>query len=122
MKKIKSNPIHTMLVITVGFILLYFIFKWKWFLLIAFLFGITGIFSPYLSKQIDFLWMKLASILSFIIPNIILGIIFYIILFPLALISKLFGNKDPLKINYKGESMYRVTEKQFSQKSFENPW
>ncbi len=122
MKKIKSNPIHTMLVITVGFILIYFIFKWKWFLMIAFLCGITGIFSPFLSKQIDFLWMKLATVLSFIIPNIILGIIFYFFLFPIAIISKLLGSKDPLKIHFKGESMYRETEKQFDPKSFENPW
>lgn len=122
MKKIKSNPIHTMLVITVGFILLYFIVKWKWFLLIAFTCGLTGIFSPFLSKQIDFLWMKLASLLSFIVPNILLGIIFYLFLFPLAMISKLFGDKDPLKLKYKGPSLYKDRAKQFDKTSFENPW
>ena len=122
MKKIKSNPVHTMLVITVGFIMLYFIFKWKWFLLIAFACGLTGILSPFLSKQIDFLWMKLALLLSFIVPNILLGIIFYLFLFPIALISRIFGNKDPLKIKFKGSSLYKERERQFDKTSFENPW
>ena len=65
--------------------------------------------------------MKLAQLLGYIIPNILLSIVFYLILFPLSLLSKLF-TKDPLMLSSKYDSYFVDVNKEMDQKSFENMW
>ncbi len=124
MKAIKTNPSRTVLTLSVGFIVLYFITDWQWTLPAALLVGLAGIFSTYLSIKIDYLWMKLAGFLSLIIPNILLGIIFFLLLFPIALLSRLFNqaNKDPLNLQNKAQSNFKSSIKNFDKESFEKPW
>lgn len=81
--------------------------------------GLIGVFSRFLSEQIDWVWTKLAWILSLIVPNIILTIIFYLFLFPIALLSRVFGKKDPLMLKNQPTSVFRDVEKEFDKVSFE---
>ncbi len=118
----KTNAAKTVLTISVGFILVYLITKAHWALQVAFIVGLIGVLSDYLSKKIDYLWMKLTWILSMIVPNILLGAVFYLFLFPIALISKVFGKKDNLKLRNKSASVFVETNKTFDKHSFENPW
>ena len=77
MKKAKSEPIKTVLTITLGFLLLFIATKWKWTLTVSVMMGLAGLFSAFLAQKINLLWMKLAYILSLIVPNIVFGLIFY---------------------------------------------
>ena len=122
MKNVKSDPVKTMLTISMGFVVIFLVTKIKWILLIALGIGLIGMFSTYLSKKIDFLWMKLAWVLSLIVPNILLSAIFYGFLFPISLLSKLFGAKDPLQLKKPTESAFRTTNKTFDKASLEKPW
>jgi hypothetical protein len=122
MKRNNSNTLKTLLTISVGFIFIYLITKWNWTILVSFVIGLIGIFSTYLSKKIEYIWMKLSWILSFIIPNILLGTIFYLFLFPISVLAKLFGHKDPLLLKRKYNSTFRNCSKQFDKNTFENPW
>jgi hypothetical protein len=88
MQKIKSNPVKTMLTISIGFLVIFIITKLNWALLIALVIGLIGLFSSFLSKQIEFLWTKLAWFLGLIVPNILLSAIFYLFLFPLLCYQK----------------------------------
>jgi len=121
-KKIVTDPVKTVLTISMGFLLIYIAKGWHWALVVSFIIGITGILSVYLSRQIDFLWMKLSKVLSMIVPNILLGVIFYVFLFPIAFISRLFGKKDSLRLKNNQASTYEVLEKSFTKESFEHPW
>jgi len=100
MQKIKSNPIKTMLTISVGFLVVFIITKLNWALLVALVVGLIGLFSTFLSKQIEFLWLKLAWFLGLIVPNILLSAIFYLFLFPIAVLSKIFGKNDSFTLKY----------------------
>ena len=64
---------------------------------------------PKLLTPFNFVWMKLGYILGKIISPIILGLIFYFIVSPVAIISKIFG-RDELnlkrKINVKTSWVY----------------
>jgi len=122
MKKPKSTPIKTVLVISMGFLIVYLITQWKWAIYVTLTVGLTGILSDYLSKKLDFLWMKLTWILSFIVPNILLTIVFYLLLFPMAVLSRLFGEKDPLRLKNTTNSIFKNTNKKFDKVSFEKPW
>jgi len=120
--KIKSDPVKTVLVICVGFLVVYIITKLQWTLYTALVVGILGVLSEYISKKIDFVWMKLTWVLSLIVPNILLTFVFYIFLTPIALMSRLFGEKNQLGLKNNKESMFKTSNKKFEPKSFEKTW
>ena len=122
MQKIKTNPVRTILTITVGFAIIYSISDNRWALLISVIIGLVGIFSDYLSKVVDSAWMKLSWLLSLIVPNILLGITYYLILFPISVLSKIFGQKDPLKLKNNSNTLFKTVKKEFNKASFEKPW
>ena len=119
MKKQKTTPFRTVLTITVGFSIVYLATEMRWALITAICVGLVGVFSKFLSEQIDFLWNKLSWLLSLIVPNIILSIVFYLFLFPIALLSKIFGKKDPMLLKNRNESMFIDVDRKFDAKYFE---
>jgi hypothetical protein len=118
--KLKAKS--TILVIVVGFIIIYAYSKNFNFLKVSIIIGLLGVISDKASLFIDKIWFKISHILSLIIPNILLGTIFYLILFPIALLSRLFGNKDQLMLINNKESFFKNRIQKFKIKSFENPW
>lgn len=105
MKTKKNETLKTVLIISVGFAILFFLTSLKWLLIVSILVGLLGIISENVSGLISFLWMQLSKILSFIISNTLLTLVFYLILFPLALLSKLIGKGDSLNLKNKPESL-----------------
>jgi hypothetical protein len=118
--KLKAKT--TILVIVVGFIIIYAYSKNFNFLKVSIIIGLLGIISDEASLIIDKIWFKISYILSLIIPNILLGLIFYLILFPIALLSRLFGNKDALMLINNKDSFFKNRIQKFKITSFENPW
>lgn len=122
MKNYKSEPVKTCLTIAMGFLVVFLATKLNWALYVALIVGLTGMFSTFLSQKIDFLWMKLAGVLSLIVPNILLGAVFYLFLFPISLLARLFRKDDPLMLKNKVDSTFTTENKAFSKGSFEKPW
>lgn len=122
MKTQKTNPVKTVLTISVGFTVLYLMTKWDWTIMTALVVGLAGVFSTYLSRKIEFIWMKLSRLLSLIVPNILLTIIFYLLLFPIALLSRIFGQKDPLNLKNTKDSYFKNSDRQMDKASFEKLW
>ena len=106
----KDTTKSTMLIISIGFLIIYLIFSWQWAVITSLIVGIVGIISGPLSRIIEKGWMELARILSSIIPSILLGIVFYLFLFPISLISKLF-TKDPLMLSNKYKTYFVTINK-----------
>ncbi len=122
MKSIKTDPIKTVLTITVGFLVIYVFTEYQWLLYTSLIVGILGLLSSRIAKVVDYLWMKLSYILSLIVPNILLTIIFYVFLFPISMLSKLFSKKDPMDLKNSKQSLFKDVDKQFVPESFDNPW
>lgn len=122
MRRQKSNPKLTILALTTGLIVLHLITGRTWAILAALVIAVAGLSSNTLSSRIDFLWMKLAGFLNRIITGILLGATFFFLLFPLALLSRLFGKKDPLNLRNGEQSTFRSTLKKFDKVSFEKTW
>ena len=121
MNKIKSNPLQTILVIIFGLLIIYFFKKINFLLNIIFVLCLIGLFSKYLSQKVEFLWFKLAYFLGLIIPNIILALIFYIFLCPIAMLSRI-RSKDTLSLLNNSNTIYKEVNKSFTKKSFKNIW
>jgi hypothetical protein len=118
--KLKAKS--TILVIVVGFIIIYAYSKNFNFLKVSIIIGLLGVIFDKASLFINKIWFKISFILSLIIPNILLGSIFYLILFPIALLSRLFGNKDPLNLKNSLKTLFINKNTNFKAKSFEQPW
>lgn len=118
--KLKAKS--TILVIVVGFIIIYAYSKNFNFLKVSIIIGLLGVISDKASLFIDKIWFKISHILSLILPNILLGLIFYLILFPIALLSRLFGNKDPLSLKNNQKTLFINKNIIFKAKSFEQSW
>jgi len=121
-KNLGSDPTKTILIITVGMLVVYMLTEYQWALYTAVSIGLVGILSNYLAKKIDFLWMKLTWLLSLIVPNILLSIIFYLFLTPIAIASKLFGNKNKVSVKNTDNSLFIEVNKSFDKSSFEKSW
>ena len=82
-----------------------------WTLLIGIPFLIIGAIYPRLLFYPYKLWMKIGDILGWVNSHLILGLVFIIVLQPIALIMKIF-NYDPLKMQKGKTNSYKEnTEK-----------
>ena len=112
---------------TILVILLALLIGWKWtsdllFFYFSVILSVVVLFSERAMFGIDFLWMKLTWLLSLIIPRIILSLLFYLFLTPLAFLSRIFGDGDPLQMKKPASSMFRVEEPLSGPTSFEKMW
>lgn len=120
--KFNSNPPLTLLTIVFGLLSVNFFLEEKLIFYICLLISAIGVFSIKSSKIIEKIWYKLSFYLSQIIPNILLTIIFFIILTPIALFSKIFKNNSNFITKDNNNSIYKNQIKQFDKKSFERAW
>ncbi len=111
----------TILIISMGFLILYLAFSWQWAVIVSLTIGVIGIISSNLSIKIEWGWMKIAKFMGYIIPNILLTIVFFLILFPISLLSKLFI-KDSLKLSKKYKTYFIDINREMDKESFEKMW
>lgn len=119
-----KKDIQNILIIILGFLVLFFFFRWKGFLVIGALLGIPGLLSPFLRTYILKGWNKLSGILGFINSRIILSLIFYLVLTPIALLSRIFS-KDRLQLKKKKQkkgTYFYQRDYDYQPSDFEHPW
>ncbi len=121
-KKGKDYQYKTAFVIVVGFIIVFTITTWKVMLWVALIAGVGSLISSNFLHVFLFLWDKLTLLLSKIVPNLLLSIIFYFFLTPVALLSKLFSKNDQLKLKNNSASTFISSQKGITKMDFEKPW
>lgn len=119
--KNKAKSLETLLVLAGAFIVVFWIFSKKIFLVLAFVFILIGIFSPYLASKISWLWLKFAELLGGVMSKIILSIVYFVFLVPIALFYRLI-KKNPLILKRQKDSYYMERNKEYSSKDIENIW
>ena len=122
----REKTIETMLVITVGMLVLHFVFKEKtgesYFLTASLIFGLIGVFSNFLSEQVSWVWGKIAHILGTFNSYVLLSIVFFIFLTPVAFLYKL-TRKDTLRLKVqKNGTVYEERNHLYVPKDLENVW
>jgi hypothetical protein len=115
------KPKHSSLtVIAIGFSVLYIVFHKYWMLIpvgIALLGFLINAVGEFLHKG----WMLIAKVLGFINSRILLTLLFYVLLTPLALVFRLF-NKTRLKYTLKNNTSFVIRNHQYTIQDFRNPW
>ncbi|HIP31135.1 MAG TPA: hypothetical protein EYG86_00085 [Crocinitomicaceae bacterium] len=115
----KNSPTRTVLTIVIGFLILHLLFQHQWLMYVAATVGLLGLTSTYLAQKIDFIWMKLGWLLSLIVPKIILGVVFFFILTPIALLYRAFKKDKAFKLKRSQKTVFVTTDKIFLKESFE---
>ena len=117
-----ETPYKIVLLLTAAALCLYFIKKWDVLLYSAATLSIASLLSHRFAKSIDYIWRKIAWLLSLVLPKLLLTFVFYLVLTPLALLSRLNKKSDPLQLKKVEGTVFREVEIEFEKKDFEKPW
>ncbi len=112
---------QTILVICLGFIGLSFLFKTEILLYIGIGLGVIPALIPVTAQYISLGWYKLGEALGWVNGKVLLSVVFFIFLTPIALIYQ-WTKKNPLYKKDPGESVFKVREHTFSAKDLRDPW
>ncbi|MCS6933521.1 MAG: hypothetical protein NZM35_00020 [Chitinophagales bacterium] len=95
----------------------------KYLLAGALLIGIVGLFFKSLQARIAAAWMWLAEKIGSVMNKIILAVIFFLILTPLALLARAArGRRRPLQINRSPHTYYTPRHHRYTARDLERPW
>lgn len=119
--KDKAKIYETSLVLTTGFLVIYLFAENVTFLYVSIFFGFVGIFIKPLAAIITKIWFWLADILNLVFSKLVLGLLFYLVLFPLALIYKAAGN-DKLRLKEDNDSKWIERNQVFESSHFRRIW
>jgi len=91
------------------------------FIVLAVFWGLA-LFVPQILKPVNEIWLKIGNVLGWINSRIILGIMFFALIFPIGLILKIFG-KDSMNRKF-NESLksYRRNTKPRKKENLERPF
>ena len=117
----REKRLESMLIIAAGFIVLFFAFKLKWLLLIALTVAVLGAVSKLATQGITWLWFKIAEILGWVNSRVLLGIIFFLFLFPISLLMRLLS-KMTIKMKREKVTYYSERNHTYKPEDLENVW
>ena len=120
----KYKHVESILVISTGFLVLYLIFGLEWMVWIAAGVSVLGLMFPTVAGWIHTGWMKLALALGWINSRILLSVVFFVFLMPVAFLQRLVsGDKLQLTRKKEGEGGYYAERNYtYEKKDLENVW
>ena len=117
----RAKELETCIVIMTGLLVFWLIYKVKILIALSIGVGITGAFIPSVAWWIHWAWYKLAEALGYVMSKVLLSVVFFVILFPISVIYKLF-NKDSLQLKKKTDTYWTKRNHSYSAKDLEYPW
>lgn len=120
--KQSGERFKTILIITLGLLIWYFLEPQRSLLIVIIALVALSSISSLFSIWVHLGWMKLAEILGYIIPNILLTIIYFFLLFPIAQLAKIFRRADLLQLKNSKSTTFFMRNKIYIKDDLINPW
>lgn len=122
-ESVKNDPStpKTQLVIVTGLLVIGAIFQDETFAYASLIIGVLSLVIPEAGDYIVWVWYKIAEGLGWFNSRILLSLIYFIIVTPVGILFRLFGN-DPLLLKDKKGSMFHFKEHTYKKEDLENPW
>ncbi len=117
----REKNLETCLVISTGLIVIYFFKPYEALLMAAAVLGFVGVFVNPLAKWVTWGWYKLADLLGFVMSKVVLSIVFYVFLFPIALLARM-SKKDLLQLKKRDDTYWTTRNHKYTAKDLENVW
>ncbi|MEL6534044.1 MAG: SxtJ family membrane protein [Bacteroidota bacterium] len=121
----KQDQYQSLLVMATGFLALSFLVKnpnTSLYLQYAALgVSVISLLIPAARKGILWVWFKLAEILGWINGRILLSLVFFVVLFPFAVLFRL-ATKNPLRLKNMEASAFDERNHTYTKKDLQNIW
>ncbi len=117
----KEKIFEAILVITTGFIVLFAVLGKEWMLFVAIASGLVGLFIPGLAAVLAKVWFKIGEVLGFVVSKVVLFLLFYVLLTPIAFLYRLF-NHDSLQLKRQNRSLWSERNHIFQATDLKNSW
>ncbi len=117
----REKTLEAILVIAIGFLIVFLIKHIQLFLYLSISVGLIGILVKPLAVFIAKLWYKLGDWLGWFVSKIVLGIIFYLVVLPVSTFYKFF-NKDTLRIKRSNKSFWYEKNHKYISNDLKNSW
>lgn len=117
----QRNPLQTILVMVTGFVALGIWLEQPVLLYTALGIGVLGLASGVVAKWIDWGWYKLAEVLGWINGRILLSVVFFLFLVPIAWIYQL-TRKNPLQRKNLQKSVFQTRNHLYERSDLEKSW
>jgi saxitoxin biosynthesis operon SxtJ-like protein len=74
-----------------------------WLLLAACVFALAATCAPWALRPINIVWTRLGAFLHQVVTPILMGVVFFLVIAPIAWMSRAFG-KDPLRLTWDADA------------------
>ncbi len=117
----KARYRETLLVIVLGFSVLYLILDRDWMLYTALATGIAGMLSIHLNRWIHIGWYFIGEKMGFVVSKVVLGALYFIVLVPMSLLARIF-RKDVMNLKSPPLTGYHERDHLFRAEDLEEMW
>jgi hypothetical protein len=120
--KTRYKPIETMLVLAMACLAAYVIWHAKALLWLSFGFGLIGILSPWISRQIAGLWMGLTRVLGRISNAVLLSVVYWLVVVPVAVFRRMRKRDKLTYFDRAAGSNFVERDHLFTKEDLEKTW
>ncbi|HPR32099.1 MAG TPA: SxtJ family membrane protein [Prolixibacteraceae bacterium] len=117
----REKELEALLVIATGFLVFYILREKEWMLYVSMAIGITGIFFRPLANLLARVWYKLGDWFGWVVSKVVLSLLFFLFLVPLALLYRMFHH-DSLRLKKRPESMWLERNHVYTASDLTNIW
>lgn len=118
----RKKDLRTLLGIAAGMVVLSFVFRIPIFLYLAIALCTAGLFSTRLAAFIAGLWTKATNLVGYAINAVLLSLVFFILLTPLALVRKITGKSPILLRPTQGDSYFHIRNHKYEKSDLQDMW
>ncbi|MHB0996381.1 MAG: SxtJ family membrane protein [Elusimicrobiales bacterium] len=120
----RLETLKTLNILALAALVFHFVFGAPWLLILAALLLAMGAWDNPAGRAIASGWLKFAAVLGHFNTKVILGLIFYLVLTPVALLYRLFNRAaaDHFRKDPGGSLFTDIPGDACSKESFEKPW
>ena len=116
----RSKAYEGVLALVFGILLLARLHHPAW-LTVAIVLVLATLLSPWLARWIAFGWTKLAELIGSVVSRVLLAVVFFLVLTPMALLRRITGS-DPLTLNEPNKGTWVERDHLFTAKDLDKPW
>ena len=118
----KEKTYKTILVIVIGLLCLSFIFNSSLLVKISTVLGFLALIHVRMANMIEYLWQQIAKVLGWINSRVLLTLIYYLILLPTSLLSRLFIKENQIQRKKNSNSYYLDRDHNYTAEDMKNVW
>jgi len=121
MKTEKTKYRETLLVIVLGFSILFLITNRNWMLYVALGTGIAGMLSMRLNGWIHHGWLFLGEKMGWVMSKVLLGALYIVILLPVSAMARI-SRKEIMNLNSPEKSGFHKRDQLYGPEDMKNMW